>query len=575
MLNLHRDYLAEDLSESGYPDSFTLSCPPGFNFAYDVLDRLGTGTPDRRALVWCNDDGGKRTFGFGEMKHLSDQAASYFLSLGIRKGDMVLLILKRHYQFWYAIMALHKIGAVAVPATNQLKQYDLAFRLEEAGIKAVVCTMDGDIAEQVEGAEAEYGQPLIKMSVRGSRSGWSDFDEGVGRAAPFVKPTGDDLPAVDDNMLLYFTSGTTAQPKMVVHDFSYPIAHIDTAKYWHKVDPDGLHLTLSETGWAKSVWGKLYGQWFMETGIYVYDFDRFDPHKLLLHLQDDGVTTFCAAPTVYRFLITEDLARYDLSRLQHCTIAGEAMNPVVYETFRDKTGLELKEGYGQTEMTLAVVTNYWEPTKAGSMGTPSANYDVVLLNKDGGSAVPGEQGEICIRTLDGKKPIGMFKGYYRDPETTASVWHDGLYHTRDLAQRDEDGYFWYVGRTDDMIKTSGYRVGPFEVESVVMKHPAVVECAITAAPDEVRGGVVKATIVLGRGYEPSEALKKEIQTFVKQKTAPYKYPRIVEFVDEMPKTISGKIRRVEIREETRRDAAAAHKLREVSVGDDQGDTENA
>lgn len=548
MLGIHQDYLVEELNEGGYPDRFTLRCPPSFNFAYDVLDVLGTQTPERRALFWRNDRGEQRTFTFGEMRDLSDRAASYFLSLGIRKGDMVLLILKRHYQFWYAIMALHKIGAVAVPATNQLKKYDLVFRLEEAGIRAVVCTMDGSIAEEVEAAEAAYGRPLVKISVRGGRPGWEDFDAGVAQAAPFVKPPAEDLPAVRDHMLLYFTSGTTAQPKMVVHDYSYPIAHIDTAKYWHKVDPEGLHLTLSETGWAKSVWGKLYGQWFLETCIYVDDFDRFDPKRLLRHMQDDGVTTFCAAPTVYRFLVHEDLENYDLSRLQHCTIAGEAMNPVVYETFREKTGLELKEGYGQTEMTLAVVTNYWQKTKPGSMGTPSANYDVVLLDESGREVAPGEKGEICIRIPEGTKPIGMFAGYYRDPETTAATWHDGFYHTRDLAEKDEDGYFWYVGRTDDMIKTSGYRVGPFEVESVVMQHPAVVECAITGAPDEVRGIVIKATIVLAPGYEPSEALKRDIQTFVKNATAPYKYPRIVEFVREMPKTISGKIRRVEIRE---------------------------
>ncbi|MDD9208054.1 AMP-binding protein [Georgenia sp. 10Sc9-8] len=549
MLDLHTEYLTEDLDADGHPRTFQLHCPPGFNFAYDVLDRLGTETPDRRALRWCDDEDEQRTFSFGEMKDLSDRAASYFLSRGVRRGDVVLLIMKRHYQFWYAIMALHKIGAVAAPATNQLKKYDLVFRLEEAEVSAVVCTMDGDVAEQVEAAEAEYARPLVKVGVRGSRAGWDDLDEGMAQAAPFVRPAAADLPAVDDPMLLYFTSGTTAQPKMVVHDYSYPIAHIDTAKYWHKVDPEGLHLTLSETGWAKSVWGKLYGQWFLETCIDVYDFDQFDPRALLHHLQDAGVTTFCAAPTVYRFLVKQDLAEFDLSRLQHCTIAGEAMNPVVYETFRDKTGLELKEGYGQTELTLAVVTNYWEPTKAGSMGTPSANYDVVLLDDDGTEVGPGGTGEICIRVPDGRRPIGMFTGYHRDPTTTASVWHDGYYHTHDLATQDEDGYFWYVGRTDDMIKTSGYRVGPFEVESVVMQHPAVVECAITGAPDEVRGTVVKATVVVGAGYEPGDDLRRDIQSFVKNRTAPYKYPRIVEFVDAMPKTISGKIRRVQIREE--------------------------
>ncbi len=554
MAAMHARYLTEELDEAGHPRSFTLRCPPGFNFAYDVVDRLGSENPDRRALRWCNDDGEQRTYTFGEMSRLSDQAASYFLSLGIRKGDRVLLILKRHAQFWWAITGLHKIGAVAVPATNQLLKYDLVFRVAEANITAVVCTLEGDVAAEVEAAEQELGRPLVKIGVRGARDGWADLDEGMAAAPVFVRPRGAELPTVEDPMLLYFTSGTTAQPKMVVHDFSYPIAHIPTAKYWHKVDPDGLHLTVSETGWAKSVWGKLYGQWLMETCVDVYDFDRFDPVRLLEHLQDARVTTFCAAPTVYRFLITHDLAAYDLSALQHCTIAGEAMNPVVYETFREKTGLELKEGYGQTEMTLAVVTNYWQETKAGSMGTPSPGYDVVLLTEDGAEAAVGEDGEICLRLPDGARPIGLFVGYDNDLETTRSVWHDGYYHTHDLARRDEDGYFWYVGRTDDMIKTSGYRVGPFEVESVVMAHPAVIECAITGAPDEVRGTVVKATIVLAPGVEPTDALAKDIQSFVKHRTAPYKYPRVIEFVERMPTTISGKIRRVVIRQESERRA---------------------
>jgi acetyl-CoA synthetase len=548
VLGVHRDYLLEQLDPAGHPETYALRCPPRFNFAYDVVDLLGSRTPDRRALVWRNDAGERRTLTFGEVAELSDRAASFFLSLGVRKGDRVLLILKRHYQFWYAILGLHKVGAIAVPATHQLKQYDLVFRLREAGITAVVCTADGDIAAQVEAAEAECGMHLEKMIVRGARPGWHGFDEGVSAAPAYRRPLPDDMPTVDDPMLLYFTSGTTAQPKMVVHDFAYPVAHIPTAKYWHRVDPEGLHLTVSDTGWAKSAWGKLYGQWFLETAVDVYDVDRFDPERLLRHIEDVGVTTFCAAPTVYRFLITHDLGRYDLSRLQHCTIAGEAMNPAVYEAFREKTGLELKEGYGQTETTLTVVTNYWQATKAGSMGKPSPAYDVVLLTEDGREAGPGEKGEICLRTPHGRRPVGMFTGYYLDPAATAARWHDDVYHTGDLARSDEDGYLWYVGRTDDMIKTSGYRVGPFEVESVVMQHPAVVECAVTGTPDDLRGTVVKATIVLREGYAPGEELRREIQAFVKARTAPYKYPRVVEFVDAMPKTISGKIRRVEIRD---------------------------
>ncbi|HEY0188405.1 MAG TPA: AMP-binding protein [Cellulomonas sp.] len=556
-IGLHNEYLTEVLDGSGHPAQFSLHCPPTFNFGYDVVDRLGTETPDRRALRWCDDTGVEQTYTFADVARRSDQAASFFRSLGIGRGDRVLLILKRHAQFWWAITALHKIGAVAVPATNQLKAYDLVYRLTEARVTAVVCTLEGGVAAEVDAAEAQTGRPLVKVGVRGARDGWTDLDAGMAAAAPFERPTGEDVPALGDPMLLYFTSGTTAQPKMVVHDFSYPVAHIATAKYWHKVDPEGLHLTVSETGWAKSVWGKLYGQWLLETCVDVYDFDRFDPEHLLRHLEHAGVTTFCAAPTVYRFLITQDLSRYDLSALQHCTIAGEAMNPVVYETFCEQTGLELKEGYGQTEMTLAVVTNWWQPTKAGSMGVPSPGYDVVLLTEDGREAGVGEDGEICLRLPEGGKPIGLFTGYDGDPETTASVWHDGYYHTHDLATRDEDGYFWYVGRTDDMIKTSGYRVGPFEVESVVMGHPAVVECAITGAPDEVRGVVVKATIVLGEGYTAGDELAREIQAFVKSRTAPYKYPRQIEFVTAMPTTISGKIRRVQIREDSERAAGGA------------------
>lgn len=548
MLGLHTEYLVEELDEGGAPRSFSFTCPDTFNFAYDVVDRLGRETPDRRALRWCNDHGEERTYTFAEISRLSDQAAAYFLQIGVRKGDRVLLVLKRHPQFWWAILGLHKIGAIAVPATDQLKTYDLVFRLTEARISTVVCTLEGGVAEQVDGAQAELGRPLTRIGVRGAREGWADFDAGVAAAPVFVKPTGEDLPVAADPLLLYFTSGTTAQPKMVLHDHSYPVAHIATAKYWHKVDPDGLHLTVSETGWAKSVWGKLYGQWFLETCVDVYDFDRFDPDRLLTHLQDARVTTFCAAPTVYRFLIQQDLSGYDLSALQHCTIAGEAMNPVVYETFRDQTGIELKEGYGQTEMTLAVVTNWWQATKPGSMGLPSPAYDVVLLTEDGTEAGPDEDGEICLRIPDGTRPIGLFTGYADDPATTSSVWHDGYYHTHDLARRDADGYLWYVGRTDDMIKTSGYRVGPFEVESVVMAHPAVRECAVTGAPDPVRGVIVKATVVLTAGYEPSDELAKDIQTFVKARTAPYKYPRKVEFVEAMPTTISGKIRRVQLRE---------------------------
>lgn len=546
MLNLYRDYLQETVDPNGQIIDYDLTVPETFNFAYDVIDRIAAIEPDRRAMHWCNEAGEQKVFTFGDFKRESDRCASFFLSVGIRKGDRVMLILKRHYQFWFAILALHKIGAVAIPATNQLLPKDIVYRLKAADINAVVCTPDGDVSQNIEQAERESGQTLIKIMVRENRDGWAHFDRGLAEAKPFRKPAGDQIPQKDDMMLLYFTSGTTGLPKMVTHDFTYPIGHLPTARYWHRVDPDGLHLTVSETGWAKSVWGKLYGQWLMEAGIYVYDYDRFDPHTLLKRIQDDCVTTFCAPPTIYRFLIREDLKKYDLSKLQHCTIAGEALNPEVYERFLAATGLELKEGYGQTEMTLAVVTNYWMATKPGSMGKPSAMYDIRLLDENSEPVQPGQSGEICVVTGDRRIP-GMFCGYHKDSELTQQVWHDGVYHTGDLAWQDEDGYLWFVGRSDDIIKSSGYRIGPFEVESVLMEHQAVLECAITGEPDPIRGQLVKATVVLGKGWSPTEALKKELQDYVKTHTAPYKYPRVIDFVAELPKTISGKIRRVDIR----------------------------
>lgn len=547
MQSLYEQYLREFKNDQGFITGFDLSVPDDFNFAYDVIDRIAETEPARRAMFWCNEAGQEKTITFGEFKAQSDACASYFSSLGIRKGDKVMLILKRHYQFWYAILALHKIGAVAIPATNQLQVKDIVYRLRAAEISAVVCTPDGGIAELTDQAIAEYGQPVTRIMVRAARGGWLNFEEGLAQAAPFVRPTGNDAPSGRDLMLLYFTSGTTGMPKMVAHDFTYPVGHIPTAKYWHKVDPDGLHLTVAETGWAKSAWGKLYGQWLMAAGIYVFDFDRFSPSVLLQKIQKDKITTFCAPPTIYRFLIKEDLTQYDLSSLQHCTIAGEALNPEVYEQFLKATGLELKEGYGQTEMTLAVVTNYWMKTKPGSMGRPSPAYDIVLLDDRDQPVKPGQSGEICIYVHDKKIP-GMFNGYHKDAALTDRVWHDGIYHTGDLAWQDEDGYLWFVGRADDIIKSSGYRIGPFEVESVLMEHPAVLECAITGVPDPDRGQLVKATVVLARGYSASDDLRNELQEYVKTHTAPYKYPRILEFVSELPKTISGKIRRVEIRQ---------------------------
>jgi acetyl-CoA synthetase len=547
MLNLYRRYVRESVDNTGTITSYALSVPDSFNFAYDVVDEIATSESARRAMLWCNEAGEKKSFTFADIKRESDRCAAFFQSVGIKKCDRVLLILKRHYQFWFAIIALHKIGAVAIPATNQLLVKDLVYRLNAAEIGAVVCTPEGSIAACVEDAEAICGRPMTKIMVRQSRPGWLQFENGLESAPPFVRPVGDQAPANQDMMLLYFTSGTTGMPKMVTHDYTYPIGHLPTARYWHKVDPEGLHLTVSETGWAKSVWGKLYGQWLMEAGIYVFDFDRFDPVVMLQHLQEDRITTFCAPPTIYRFLIKQDLKQYDLSALQHCTIAGEALNPEVYERFLEATGLELKEGYGQTEMTLAVVTNYWMKTKPGSMGKASSMYRITLLDDQDRPVNPGQSGEICVLT-DGQKIPGMFCGYHKDPDLTHSVWHDGIYHTGDLAWQDEDGYLWFVGRSDDIIKSSGYRIGPFEVESVLMEHPAVLECAITGEPDPIRGQVVKATVVLASGWHPSDDLRQELQNYVKTHTAPYKYPRVLAFAAELPKTISGKIRRVEIRQ---------------------------
>lgn len=562
LLNLYKQYLEEQCDESGRPTAYRICTPKQFNFAYDVVDRLGTETPDRRAMLWCSHDDVRRTFTFRDIKEQSDRAAAYFLSLGIRRGDPVMLILKRHYQFWFAMMGLCKIGAVAVPATNQLRKEDLLYRFQAAGIRAVICTLQPHeaVPDMVEAAAAEYGGIEHRIGVNGTRSGWLDFDRGLETAPPFTPPEPADRPAISDIMLMYFTSGTTAHPKMVVHDYAYPLAHIITARYWHRVVPDGLHLTVAETGWAKSIWGKLYGQWLMEAGIYVYDFERFDPGTLLSHLQDDAVTTFCAPPTVYRFLMKENLSGYDLSAIRHATIAGEALNPAVFAAFEQSTGLKLCEGFGQTETTLTIFTDAWTEPRPGSMGRPSKAYNICLINEAGQPAADHETGEICIDTRQGT-PTGMFLGYHRDPEMTRSVWHDGYYHTGDLAFRDEDGYYWFIGRKDDVIKSSGYRISAFEVENTLMECPAVLECAVTGVADEIRGQKVKATIVPAKGYSPTENLKKIIQSFVKERTAPYKYPRLIEFVTELPKTISGKIRRVELRaaDHRKRQAEAAEK----------------
>ena len=530
-----------------FKKNYKVIVPENFNFGYDVVDAWAAEQPDKLAMLWTNDKGREERFTFAKMKEMTDRTASYFQSLGIEKGDRVMLILKRNYEFWFSIVALHKIGAVVIPATHLLTKKDIVYRNNMAGTKAIVCCGDPLILEHVASSKAE-SPTLEKMISVGPEvpEGFEDFQKGIENAAPFVKPA--QVNTNDDVMLIYFTSGTSGEPKMVAHSFTYPLGHITTAAYWHNLTPNDLHLTVADTGWGKAVWGKLYGQWIVGACVFVYDHEKFTPSDMLQMIEKYKVTTFCAPPTIYRFFIKEDLSKYDLSNLRWITTAGEALNSAVFDTMKKITGLNIMEGFGQTETTLSIGTFPWMTPKPGSMGIPNPAYDADILTPDGRKAEDGEQGEIVIHTNNGR-PLGLFKEYFRDPQRTAEVYSDNgtTYHTGDIAWRDEDGYLWFVGRTDDVIKSSGYRIGPFEVESALMTHPAVVECAVTGVPDPVRGKVVKATIVLGRGYEPSDDLVKEIQNHVKKTTAPYKYPRIIEFVKELPKTISGKIRRVEIR----------------------------
>lgn len=534
-------------SQEDYIRNFRIRVPADFNFAYDVVDAYAAEEPDKKALLWTDDRGGEIQFTFADMKRETDRTASYFQSLGIGRGDMVMLILKRRYEFWFSILALHKLGAVAIPATHLLTRKDVVYRCNMAGIKAIVAAGEPVITGHIAAAMPESPTTKLLISVGPEvPEGFLDFHEGIRHAAPFVRPQ--HVNTNDDIMLMYFTSGTTGEPKMVAHDFTYPLGHISTGCFWHNLHEGSLHLTIADTGWAKAAWGKLYGQWLAGANIFVYDHEKFTPADILRKIGQYRITSLCAPPTIYRFLIREDLSKYDLSSLEYCTTAGEALNGAVYDTFKRLTGVRLMEGFGQTETTLTLATFPWMEPKPGSMGVPNPQYDIDLLTPDGRSAEDGEQGQIVIRT-DRGKPLGLFKEYYLNDGMTHEVWHDGVYYTGDVAWRDEDGYFWFVGRADDVIKSSGYRIGPFEVESALMTHPAVVECAITGVPDEIRGQVVKATIILGEKYRPraGEELIRELQDHVKQITAPYKYPRIIEFVDELPKTISGKIRRKAIR----------------------------
>ena len=551
----------EFTSMEDFRRNFELRIPENFNFAYDVMDVRAAEEPGREAMLWVNDRGAERHITFGFLKEESDRVAGYFTSLGIGRGDMVMLILKRRFEFWPVMLALHKIGAVAVPATFLLTEQDIVYRCKSAEIKAIVCCGEPQILSRVTSAEPKcpYLDHMISIGPE-VPEGWEDYASGVAAAKPWERNGFKN--ASEDPFLMYFTSGTSDEPKMVLHSHTYALSHLVTAAFWHNLSPEDLHLTYSDTGWGKAVWGKMYGQWIVGSRVFVYDHEKFVPSELLEVMSKYKVTSFCAPPTIYRFLVRENIADYDLSSLHYCTTAGEALNPAIFKRFHDLTGLWIHEAFGQTETTLTLGTFPWVEPRPGSMGVPCPAYDIDIVRPDGTSARPGESGVIAIRT-GASKPAGLFLGYYRNPKLTRKAWHDGVYYTGDVAYKDDDGYFWFLGRDDDLIKTSGYRVSPFEVESAVMTHPAVVECAVTGVPDPegLRGTVVKATIVVSKEYrrllsdpEKRKQLVKDIQNHAKRQTAPYKYPRIIVFAESLPKTISGKIRHVEIR---RRDARHA------------------
>jgi len=541
-------------SEEDYQKNLHFIIPENFNFAYDVMDEWAREAPDKLALLWTSERGEELRFTFRDLKEQTDQVASYFQTLGIGHDDKVMLILKRHYQWWLSMLALHKLGAVAIPATHMLTRHDIVYRNQRAGVKAIVCANDKYITQQVSAAMPESPTVKVLVAVNSDAQasqpvpkGFHDWRREWREAPLFVRP--EHVNTNEDTLLMYFTSGTSGEPKMVAHDHLYALGHLTTGVFWHNLNENSIHLTVADTGWGKAVWGKLYGQWFAGATVFVFDHEKFTAEKIMRQIEKYRITSFCAPPTIFRFMIREDFSQYDLSSLKYCTTAGEALNPSVAKEFYDLTGVQLMEGFGQTETTMTLGTFPWMKPKPGSMGKPNTQYDVKLLRPDGSDCEDGEKGEICIKVGD-EKPLGLFKGYYRDAEKTKEAWHDGIYHTGDMAWRDQDGYYWFEGRADDVIKSSGYRIGPFEVESALMTHEAVVECAITGVPDPIRGMVVKATVVLAKEWKDKagDTLIKELQEHVKHETAPYKYPRVIEFVDELPKTISGKIRRVEIRE---------------------------
>ena len=546
-MELYEKFITEQLNEKGTLEKIDFHYPDNYNFAFDIVDWYGQNEPDRKAMIWVSNEEEEKVFTFADIMKESAKTAHYLRSIGIKKGDKVLVVLRRHYEWWFVMMALCKIGAIVIPATDQLKEHDFIYRFNSAGVSAIICTATGNVIGEAESAADKCGVN-IRVITNGEREGWSCFSkEYVKFPDVYTRADNPEDTKADEIMLMYFTSGTTAYPKIAAHMHTYSLAHFTTAHNWHNVDPNGIHFTVAETGWGKAVWGKLYGQWICGACVFVYDFAKFDQTKLLSKFGKYKITTFCAPPTIYRFMIKEDLSKYDLSSLKYITTAGEALNPEVFNRMKEATGLSIMEGFGQTETTLTVANFTGMVPKPGSMGKPNPQYDIKILDSDGNIITSiGEEGEVCI-DISKKRPLGLFKEYYRDEVQTKEAMHDGYYHTGDMVWVDEDGYYWYVGRTDDIIKSSGYRIGPFEIENVLMEHPAVLECAVTGVPDPVRGQVVKATIVLAKGYTESEELKKDIQDFVKRETAPYKYPRIIDIVEELPKTISGKIKRTELR----------------------------
>ena len=537
-------------SYEDFKQNYRVNVPETFNFGFDIVDEWAKQEPEKKALVWCDDDGNERTFTFTEISRLSNQTANYFQHLGIRKGTVVMLILRRRWEYWVCAVALHKIGAILIPGSLQLSKKDLVYRGNSAGIHTMICVDDAYVIEQVEAAQSEVPSIQHRVLVAGKRDGWQDFEEEIAKYSDvFPRPTVAAATKANETAIVYFTSGTTGDPKMVQHNHAHPLGHIVTAKYWQQVQENKLHMSVSDSGWAKFGWGKIYGQWICGAVIFAYDMKKFIPTHLLQKMQDYKLTTFCAPPTMYRFMLQEDVKAYDLSSIETFATAGEPLNPEVFNKWKELTGKEIREGFGQTEGSVLIANFPWLTPKAGSTGKPSPLYDIHLITDDGVDAKAGEHGALTMLHLKESYPIGLFTGYYHNPEMTNEILGDGTYCSHDVFELDEDGYFWFVGRNDDVIKCSGYRIGPFEVESALVAHPAVVECAVTAAPDPIRGNVVKATVVLAKGYEPSEALTKELQNHVKHTTAPYKYPRIIEYVEELPKTLGGKIKRAQIRKE--------------------------